>query len=327
MERALFLIEVMSVPAISWLGATLELRVGAKLFQEYEDGFEAETRKYFYHKVHDEFQSKIFGDAGKDLASTLFKLASENIASEGQPSIDLHSIAYSPDLEVFGSNLYQEVDKQSTAAQTQINRIAQTVNNSYTFGDAIVKRLQKETHGFDRLAPRIQFEMGTKLINGLMQDMRNDWASRWLYYGNDPPHPSWPRIIRELERELWCVWILQQNFHSKKHGWNLFDEDYKVSGASGEVFDQTGGIASSYEDSPITTRLFEDFNAPLMDYKLDWALKTHSKIWADQQAQKIRDWAGSGDFSYITNQLRGVARSLQPVEQMWGGASMQMSAP
>src|SRR5579862_188809 len=88
MERMLFMIEVLSIPAVAWLGAALELRVGAKLFSEYEDGFTAETGKYFYKKVHDEFKAKVFGDAAKDLSDTLFKLTTQKIASDDPPPVE-----------------------------------------------------------------------------------------------------------------------------------------------------------------------------------------------------------------------------------------------
>jgi hypothetical protein len=317
MERTLFMIEVLSVPAVSWLGAALELRVGPKLFYEYKDGFTVETRKYFYKKVHDEFKSKVFGDAGKDLAGTVLKLTSDKVVSDDPPEVNAQKITLSPDFDGFGMNLYTEVDKQSKAVQKNINKIAQAVNNSPSFGDALVKRLQKENPGFDRLPFEAQYNLGRQTINNLLQENRIAWASSWLYYGNDPPQPNWHRITRDLEREIWSVWIIQQDLHAEKYGWNLFTEDYKVNGASGTVFDPVGGVGKTYENSQIETRLFEEFNAPLMDYQLDYALQAHSRDWAEKQARKIRDWAGGGDFSYLTKELLGKPRTLKPVDQMW----------
>src|SRR5439155_26302431 len=62
-ERALFVMELLTIPAISWFGAALEPKVGPKLFFEYKDGLKVPD-KYIRKRVHDEFQSKILGDAG-----------------------------------------------------------------------------------------------------------------------------------------------------------------------------------------------------------------------------------------------------------------------
>ncbi|HLK65917.1 MAG TPA: hypothetical protein VKU19_20925 [Bryobacteraceae bacterium] len=317
MERTLFMIEVLSVPAVAWLGAALELRVGPKLFYEYKDGFSLPGKAYLYKKVHDEFQSKVFGDAGKDLTDTVFKLANEKINSVDQPEVNPRRISFSPDFDAFGNNLYAEVDKQSTAVQTNINRIAQAVNNSPSFGESLVKRLRKENPALDRMPYDAQFNLGKKLINGMLQANRVNWASAWLFYGSDPPQPDWEKVTKQLERHIWNIWILQQDLHAEKHGWNVFTEDYKVAGASGKVFDEVGGVGESYKSSPVEERLFEEFGAPLQDYELDNSLTTHSKDWADRQAQKLKTWAVSEDVAPLSKQLGGKPRTLTPIDQMW----------
>jgi hypothetical protein len=254
MERMLFMIEVLSIPAVAWLGAALELRVGAQIFAEYEDGFAAETGKYVYKKVANEFKAKIFGDAAKDLSDTLFKLTTQKIASEDPPAVEERKIALSPDFGVFGRNLYGEVDKQQTAVSNNISKIAQRVNTiSPAVGDAVITRLKTTNPGFDRLPYPQQLSLGKKVINDLMQANRVNWAASWLFYGNDPPKPDWNKIVSELERQIWSVWVIQQDLHAEKYGLNLFTEDYKVYGFSGKVFDDTGGIASRYKTSPITS--------------------------------------------------------------------------
>jgi hypothetical protein len=317
LERTMFIIEILSVPAVAWLGAALELRVGPNLFYSYEDGFKVQGQKYFFKKIHDEFKSKIFGDASKDIADTLFKLTNEKLNSVEPPEPEAKKAAFAPDLDKFGRSLYDEVDKQNTFLQNNINAMTQAINRSATFGEAIVKRLSKENAGFDRLPFNRQFDLGTRTINAMMQVNREKWAASWLYYGNDPPEPHWSRIIEDLEKQLWCIWILQQNFRSVQHGWNLFTEDYKVAGASGKVFDSTGGVASSVKDSPIMERLFEEFQAPLMDYELDSELTTHSKAWADKQVEKLNQWANNQEFDSLRKALTGKPRQLKSIDEMF----------
>jgi hypothetical protein len=325
MERSLFLMEILSIPAVSWLGAALEMRVGKRIFREYEDGVNL-CGRYFYKVAHDEFKSKVFGDSIKDFANIITKLTGEKIVVDEPPEVDEHKIAFQPTLDLFGSTLYQEVEEQRAAVLNNVDAVTLDINKRLaTFGNSIVKRLRSERAGFDRLTGELQFQAGTELIDRLVQESRKAWASSWLFYGSDPPaKPNWRMITDELERQLWCVWLVQQDLHAGKHGWNLFDEDYRVIGASGEVFDPVGGALlppnpSLYENSPIQDRLFEDFNAPLMDYRLDHAVKTHTKAWAEKQVEKLKDWINQPQQSmdYLNQVLRGKPRKLQEIDSMF----------
>src|SRR5215831_3632376 len=78
-ERALFVLEILTIGATSWLGATLEMKLGPKLFREYGENIGPVLLPKRLVPP-DEYRSKIFGDMGKDLADMVFKLAGQQFS-------------------------------------------------------------------------------------------------------------------------------------------------------------------------------------------------------------------------------------------------------
>src|SRR5262249_18273637 len=151
---------------------------------------------------------------------------------------------YSPDANVFANNLFREVDQQRQQAVAAINKIAQDINRSPSFGEALVKRLRQQNPHLDRLGFDAQWLAGKKMIDDILNLYRQTWADRWIYYGNDPRELDWERVKKELELQIWVIWFIQQNFHVESLG----PAGTIVTGASGPVLNQSGGFASLYKD-------------------------------------------------------------------------------
>ncbi len=311
-ERSLFVLEILTIPATSWLLATLELKVGKKIFYEYE-GAMVQVHDIPWvalpkTRVWNEYNSKIFGDMGKEIADSLSKLAGEKFLANDHEDVNPHSVAYSPNAGVFALNLHAEVYKQQRQIKDTILKITQDIARSMTFGRALVQRLRSENPHFDRLPYEAQLKAGQKMFNDMLDMNRETWAGQWIYYGNDPPSPDWGRVKRELERQIWRLWIVQQHFRAEKSGFPPIDA---VMGASGDVLEATGGVLFPIKTSPIVTRL-DEFNAPVWDYIL-------KKRPMDAQAQvnKLNDWAKREEPTWLNRELEGKRRVLKPVDEMW----------
>jgi hypothetical protein len=106
------------------------------------------------------------------------------------------------------------------------------------------------------------------------------------------------------------LWILQQHFRAEEVGLGV--KIKRVMGASGGVLEATGGIGSLIKNSPIVTRLDEEFNAPVWDY----ILKRRPDD-AQEQVKKLNEWAKHQPLTLLNSQLEGKKRVLKPVEKMW----------
>src|SRR5262249_10551985 len=146
-----------------------------------------------------------------------------------------------------------------------------------------------------------QLLTGQKMINDLIQQNRETWVNDCVYYGNDPPKPDWPRIKKELERQLWVVWIIHQHFHLEE-----MSGIHVVLGASGATLNTTGGFASEIKDSPIVTRLFEEFNAPVSEMIMNGSPNSQ------EQVDTLNNWARNQDQTRLNKELAGTRRKLEP---------------
>lgn len=252
-----------SLGATAWLGAVLEQKVGRKLFYEYEQAEVILPKRWLRllnaKKIPEEFEAKLFGDSGHALADVGVNLGGEKLKPPPFKGPNPQEVANAPDANIFANNLFRQVDAQRKQAVDTIVGTAQDINSSVTLGAAIVKRLQKENPRFDCLSVEAQKLAGQKLINDALNIERRKWADKWLFYGSDPPQPNWFKVKYELERQIWAVWVAQQNFHIEI----IPDADALIPGsirnvivgASGRVLEHTGGFAKLIEDSVIATRL------------------------------------------------------------------------
>ncbi len=159
-ERSLFVLEILTIPATSWLLATLELKVGKKIFYEYE-GAMVQVHDIPWvalpkTRVWNEYNSKIFGDMGKEIADSLSKLAGEKFLANDHEDVNPHSVAYSPNAGVFALNLHAEVYKQQRQIKDTILKITQDIARSMTFGRALVQRLRSENPHFESWTKDVQ---------------------------------------------------------------------------------------------------------------------------------------------------------------------------
>ncbi len=69
-------------------------------------------------------------------------------------------------------------------------------------------------------------QVANKFVEKIVDEQREKWAKEWLYYGNNPPNASTYEMSRKIEREIWAMWILDQDF-------NLYSK--QMGGFQGEV--------------------------------------------------------------------------------------------
>jgi hypothetical protein len=319
-ERAMFVLSLLQLGATDWLGAAIELRLAPKLVQEYEkipiklperwitDMRERGTLK----RAQTDIQRKVFGDFSNDMTDLVYSFASQKLVPPfGFEPLNPKKAAYAPDAKTFAHEIYVEVDRQQKAVKQIVNHFKEKLNGSSEAGGQIVDKVLKENKQLKNPDLKAIMNAGRKFLDGLFDTYRNQWATEWYFYAYDPPQPRWSKVRRNLEGQIWAVWVVQQDFAVAAMGGDL----YRIAGASGRL-EGSGGFASTIKESPIVTHLFEDFNAPITDMLLKgdtWDTVQECR----EQILKLNKWAADMDQTVLRGELQGKKRTLKASGQMW----------
>jgi hypothetical protein len=315
-DRALLVLGVIGCGAMAWLSKALEHHVGPHLFYEYEENVGVMQPTRMLRKIPREVDAAVFGDTGKDLSNLIAGLAGSQfqpVGAGGPPYQPMNGerVLFAATPRDFTRNVYAEVQAQQKQAQDTIDRLIEKINNTTSsFGEGIVKNLQKNPRFNSLRTPDQQQQAGYDLINSGFTVVRQTWGIQWHFYGNDPPKPYWDRVTWEFEKQLWAVWVLQQHFRLGLRA--VVAENGPrpgVIGATGQVLYPTGGALSWVTDSPITMRLYE-LNAPVKQI-LDREVGTQAQV------DLLNNWATNLQPLWLRVFLNGVPRTLQPVNQMF----------
>jgi hypothetical protein len=314
-QRSMFLLSMLGIVATGWLAPALEQWVGPRFFTQKGDW--ANTVGFGAKRIEtaSPFKSSMFGNVGKDVANYFITVAQAGLQSADTPYVAPNSdrIAKTPSEGEFAQTLYTEVDGQRKQITKAIKAVAQNINNSTTFGYAMWKLLLKKNPRCPSLPLQQAMTAGRECLNELVGRLRQELADRYIYYGQDPPQPKWMYVYSQLEKRLWAIWIVEQHLHAKTI--DIMGGIGFIVGKSGAVFSETGGIASSYKDSPIVQRLF-DRNAPVQQILLKGQPATVQD--SKSQIDALEHWAkqvlNSGPLSEM---LQGTKRKLSPVNQLF----------
>ncbi len=104
-ERSMFVFSLISIGATAWLGAALELKLGPKLFSEYEQAAVILPRAWL-KKVPNEFANRVFGDTGHALADKFLESVGERVQPPAYRAIERGEVAGAPDANQFANSLF-----------------------------------------------------------------------------------------------------------------------------------------------------------------------------------------------------------------------------
>jgi hypothetical protein len=74
-------------------------------------------------------------------------------------------------------------------------------------GDAALKEPHKYLAEFRETRAK-------SLLDKHIDSVRLYWAKEWFYYGNDPVEPDRTQFRLEIEREIWALWIMTQDYQA-----------------------------------------------------------------------------------------------------------------
>lgn len=248
MAQAMFVLDLIAIPAVSWLSAAIKIKWAPKLTTESRlvaernldwgkrlagvvwktEVTEISGVPFGTEPSPSPVANQVIGDIGKLGAGFIADLVRKPLKTSPHPfkPPDTKFVQNSNDWQSFRTGLKKTLYDQQQFGQGQIRSIADDIeNDAIAVGQGLVDKLYKDQPKLKDLdgpnADDQRYQAGAAMINKELNARRADWAKDWLYYGNDPPDvKSSMKIL--MEREIWALWIVE----------NILEGDYEtVDGA------------------------------------------------------------------------------------------------
>src|SRR5262249_39354634 len=94
----------------------------------------------------------------------------------------------------------------------QIGSLGMSILQHSDYGTACLARLYRVNPHSKRMKPAAVEDVAKKMIRDDLDKIRSAWAKQWFYYGNNPQVLSAAEMSDSIERELWALWILDEQF-------------------------------------------------------------------------------------------------------------------
>ena len=206
---------------------------------------------------YDKVAGKVCADMSKELGKLGLGEVTKSVPINTVNPADCSGVAKAGDPDQFKREIGDELDDQKKKLTATIGSFAdQILDSQLDWGGEQVKRLLKKYPELPKLTYQEQRRRGELMLNDDLDKMRQNWADNpvWFYFGNIPFNYGRFELARTIERELWALWVL--------------DQDYKVEHKTmryrGELYDSDVVAGKNVMNKPIWDRLVElhVFRAP-----------------------------------------------------------------
>jgi hypothetical protein len=206
---------------------------------------------------YDKVAGKVCADMSKELGKIGLGEVTKSVPINSVSPADGSGVAKAGDPDQFKREIGDELNSQKKMLTATIGDFADKILDSkLDWGGEQVKRLLKKYPELLKLPEQEQRRRGESMLNDDLDKMRNSWADNpvWFYFGYVPFSYSRFELARTIERELWALWVL--------------DQDYKVEHKTmryrGELYDSDVVAGKNVMNRPIWDRLVElhVFKAP-----------------------------------------------------------------
>ncbi|HEX8396842.1 MAG TPA: hypothetical protein VF644_05415 [Pyrinomonadaceae bacterium] len=241
---AMMALSLASGPALSWIVGAIETRVFPKYFSMRQNTSQKvllehknNTTPTFFTRYRSENEynqvaAKVFGEFTANVVQKgyidpinyyISKLPERNAGNNNRSYQELTAIALIPDNDN-SDNLYKSLKtgienalkEEIMTTRSRIRELALNVRRDTQFGKTMLNILYKLNPQAEKWGLREKQKAAELFIENWIDGCRAEWAKKWLYFGNNPPTTSIYEMSRRLEREIWKMWILDQEFKFHK---------------------------------------------------------------------------------------------------------------
>ncbi len=192
--------------------------------------------------------AKVFGDAiGKTTGMGIDAVFSAVIPAQrvnNARPVQLETAISGGNLTSYRTSLENLLLAEAGKVTGQLAAASENINRDSDFGKKMLIEVEKGTPLFQKL-PDAQKELaGMKYLDEYFDNLRQQYAKDWFYYGNNPIPSPQSDLTFHIEAEMWALFILDQKFHSKQRD-NATDEEgptYFVTNDGLELWDIRSGL-------------------------------------------------------------------------------------
>lgn len=242
---AMMALSLAAGPALSWITGAIETRIFPKYFSMsqrtsqqilLEHKNKTKLTPFTVYRNHDEYNkvaAKMFAEFTANVIQKgyidpinyyISKLPDRNAASNNSKSYQELTSVVAIDNNANSDLLYSSLKSRIENAlkdeimvtRSQIRELALNVRRDAQFGRKMLDILYRLNPQIEKWGLREKQKAAELFIESWIDGCRSEWARKWLYYGNNPPKTSIFEMSRKLEREIWKMWILDQEFKFHK---------------------------------------------------------------------------------------------------------------
>lgn len=255
-ELSMMALNLVFSPVISWIGSAIQYRVMPKFTTVWRR--EAFAGEMFGRLVPTEAAAanQVMGNFASELASLgLRHVKPLLIADRRQPvSGDFAKTVQS--WAAFKQGLEKTIYDKQVEAAADVRALVNKIDLSVNFGKELCDDLFEAHPSLRSASDSVAERGGYACINLVLNEMRKSWASHWFYFGNNPPSSVTFLTERMIQKQLWRLWMLEEELAvepRQSYGKDV-DPTVQYSSRSGLFF-----------DDPILDKL-SDLNFPVNSF-------------------------------------------------------------
>lgn len=237
-------------PLLSWISGTVQYNLVPKLTGSSKTVFVNSTKLptspfddlfpvgQFTEQVHNKVTAKMIGDFAEDRAANIIDGLLSPFSNEKDKIPERAKGSSFQKLTFFSNRLSSTTDQALMSLRTTleealiderrqtvgaITNLATNIKGNMSWGKSTLEKMYKEKPETKKLIRDSLKLEGYKYVEKLVDEARVKWTA-WTYYGYNPPDISILEMSRMIEREIWALWILDQDFKQKQYTYISTDD-------------------------------------------------------------------------------------------------------
>jgi hypothetical protein len=240
-EFAMLALTLVGGVAIAWLKSLVVTKLypkymGKTVFKDTftPKGYQVQSSRHWDEQAADFFGDSVDKVVGVGLDATLKKVFPAAPEKRTEPQGLVGAIA-NADVASFKTNLVSALEAEIGRMAGALGTMRTNIDNNQAFGDEILEVFARQNpHTKTKhLNPREETqleEMAEEMLDVAFDKLRQEYARKWRYYGNNPGVLNLSSLTRKMELEIWALWILDQEYHIKENKDPIVSSQFEIKG-------------------------------------------------------------------------------------------------
>lgn len=247
-KLAMLALSFLTGPLLSWISGTIQYKLVPKLTGKVNQKFVENIQRdainrigsdrigdipsnqvigSFTEETHEKIAAKTFGDFAKARAENIGSGVMSVFSSSDKQKIPERGKGNSYQQLTSLANQTSSVDQMLASLKTTlenalidertkttkaISDLGLYIKRHLNWGKLTLQEMYKVKPETKKLSGKQLEWEAYKYVEGKVDEERKKWSEQWIYYGYNPPNTSIHEMSRMIERELWALWILDQDY-------------------------------------------------------------------------------------------------------------------